>query len=146
MTRKKWTLLVIAAAGGRPVSPVQLQKSLFLLHQNLPDRLGVDRFYDFEPYDYGPFDGDIYTDAEALQEEGLVTIDVPLGQRYREYYATPVGLELSGTLRTKLDPAVREYLDSLVRWVRSLSFNALVQAVYSKYPEMAVNSVFRRPE
>lgn len=145
MTRKDWTLLVIAAAGG-PVSPVQLQKILFLLSENLgPERLRVERFYDFQPYDYGPFDGEIYSDAESLEAEGLVTIEVPLNQRYREYCATPAGHELAQTYRLRLDAAVREYLTHVVTWVRSLSFNALVQAIYKKYPRMATNSVFRTP-
>jgi hypothetical protein len=143
VTRKDWTLLVITAAGGRPVSPVQLQKALFLLGENLdPDQLGVETgFYEFEPYDYGPFDGAIYNDAETLEVEGLVTIEA--NRRFREYCATPAGLEVGMALRRRLDPAAPEYLDRLVGWVRSLTFNALVQAIYRKYPAMAANSVFR---
>jgi hypothetical protein len=35
MTRKDWTLLVIAASEKKPLQPVHLQKSLFLLARNL---------------------------------------------------------------------------------------------------------------
>ena len=43
MTRKNWTLLVVAAAQGRP-------KALFLLGRNLgPEQLQTADFYAFEP-------------------------------------------------------------------------------------------------
>jgi uncharacterized phage-associated protein len=144
MRARDWTLLVIAAAGGRSVSPVQLQKALFLLKQNLGTKLAREDFYEFEPYDYGPFNGTIYHDAEVLASEGLVSIDIPVSQRYREYSATAEGLARANTLRAAIDVQVREYLDRVVRWVRSLGFNALVQAIYDKYPWTAKNSVFRR--
>lgn len=144
MTRKDWTLLVVAAAGGKAVSPVQLQKTLFLLSRNLsPEDLGVDRLYDFEPYDYGPFDGAIYQDAERLEEEGYVAID-QAGSRFRSYRATPEGLDRADRLRAKLNPKAVAYLDRIITWVASLSFNQLLEAVYKAYPEMAKNSVFRR--
>ena len=69
MTPKDWTLLVLASAGG-PLSPVQLQKTLFLIDRNLSRaQRGVTRFYNFRAYDYGPFDSAIYTDAVILQTE-----------------------------------------------------------------------------
>ena len=100
-------------------------------------------FYDFRPYDYGPFDAEVYRDAERLRAEGSVIIDPTGGAAYRDYTATAAGIERASILRSELEPAVREYLDGVVVWVRSLSFNALVQAIYRDYPEMRVNSVFR---
>ena len=35
ITRREWNLLVLCAASGKPLSPVQLQKSLFLIQKNL---------------------------------------------------------------------------------------------------------------
>jgi uncharacterized protein YwgA len=84
MTPKDWTLLVIAAADPKPLQPVQLQKSLFLLGRNLsPEQLQVKEFYDFQPYDYGPFCSDIYSNAEKLSDEGLIRIDRPLSLSYQ---------------------------------------------------------------
>jgi len=143
MTRKDWTLLAIAAANGEPVSPVQLQKLLFLLGANLsPQQLGTGVFYHFTPYDYGPFDSAVYLDAEALEREGFVRIETPPGS-YREYTATPAGLSRAATLKGQLDPAVSAYLEQTAAWVRSLSFNDLLRAVYRAYPAMKVHSVFQ---
>jgi len=143
LTAKDWTLLTIASAKGDALSPVQLQKSLFLIGRNLSvsQRCGP-RFYKFKPYDYGPFNSQIYLDAESLSSEGM--IDVYSGVRaYREYAATRTGLARAKDLRSRLDPIARSYLDRVVAWTRGLSFGDLVRAIYSAYPEMRKNSVFR---
>lgn len=49
---------------------VQLQKSLFVLGRRRAKDLGGD-FYNFQPYDYGPFDASVYHDADALPLAGL---------------------------------------------------------------------------
>jgi hypothetical protein len=92
MTPKDWTLLVIAAAKPKPIQPVYLQKTLYLLEQRLSlKKLQVKRFYQFEPYDYGPFCPDIYSDAEDLMAQGLVHVDRPASQSYRFYSMTDLG-------------------------------------------------------
>jgi uncharacterized protein len=141
---KDWTLLVVAAAEGRPLTPVQLQKALFLIARNLTnEQRETALFYNFKPYDYGPFDQHVYQDAEQLRNEGLIIIDPSSGVTYRDYTATPLGLKSAQNLRSRLESPVCDYLDRVVAWVRSLSFNALVQAIYRHYPEMRANSVFR---
>jgi uncharacterized protein len=139
MTRKDWTLLVIAAAGGHSLSPVQLQKALFLLGENL--QLGAG-FFHFTPYDYGPFDSAVYSEAEGLEREGLVRIETP-PYSYREYRATDEGRARAEALRPQLAEGVAGYVDQVVTWVRSRSFNDLVRAIYQAYPKMKANSVFR---
>jgi hypothetical protein len=141
MTPKDWTLLVLAAAG-KPMSPVQLQKSLFLLSRNISsERLGP-HYYDFEAYDYGPFCQRVYADAQALEREGHVVITAQ-ESRYRQYAATPSGMELAGALRRRVGESSSAYLDEAVRWVLARTFNELVKAIYRSYPEMKVNSVFQ---
>lgn len=139
MRPKDWTLLVIAAADGREVSPVQLQKALFLLARRLP--LPAESSYQFDAYDYGPFCQTIYSDAEALAREGLVAIEH--GLPYRRYMATPAGREEAGRLRAQLDTRASNYLDEVASFVRRLSFKQLVEAIYAEFPEMRENSVYR---
>jgi len=144
VTRKEWTLLVIAAAEGEPLQPVQLQKALFLLAENLTDaQRQTDGFYDFQPYDFGPFAQAIYADADELGAEGLILIAQPHARAYREYIATVPGLKQAAMIRDQLAPAVAEYLSRVVTWARRLSFDQLVRAIYKKYPKMQVNSIFR---
>lgn len=143
MTPKDWTLLVIASRKGKPLRPVQLQKSLFLLERNLSlAQLKVESFYQFEPYDYGPFCSKIYSDAETLCIEGLVHIDrLPIS--YRLYSATEEGITASKEIIETLSPEIGDYLEKVVEWTSSLSFNDLVSAIYQAYPEMKENSIFR---
>jgi hypothetical protein len=141
---KDWTLLVIAAGHGAGLSPVQLQKSLFLIGQNLTfSRLCVERFYQFKPYDYGPFNSEIYEDAEELAFEGYVTLS-SAGRPYRRYSVTDSGLARADEIRKNLEVVSTKYLDDVVGWVRAQTFESLVKSIYKAYPQMRVNSIFQR--
>jgi uncharacterized protein YwgA len=143
MHARDWTLLVIAA-GRRPLSPVQLQKSLFLISAELSARQRrCESFYKFRPYDYGPFSSEIYRDAELLQTAGLITIEVEPGRRIRSYQASEAGFKRSRSLLSTLDVIARDYLQQVVNWVQSQPFESLVRAIYKAYPKMAANSIFR---
>jgi hypothetical protein len=138
MTRSDWTLLVLAAAEGAPLQPVQLQKVLFMLGKRLPHEV-ADHFYHFEPYHYGPFDADVYRDAEYMAAQGLVTIGAG---RWKTYAATPSGYVRAQKLAAER-PAAARFVGQLVGWARSLSFEQLVKSVYAEFPEYRVRSVFR---
>lgn len=142
LSRQDWALLVIAAAKGETLTPVQLQKCLFLLGQEKSDVIGSD-YYDFVAYDYGPFSSDIYRDAEQLENDGSVIIKYAPHGRWKEYLATPSGMQCADALRQSIDPEVTSFIDECVKWARNLSFRALVKAIYQQYPEYRANSVFR---
>jgi len=141
MERKNWTLLVINAAGFNGLSPVQLQKSLFLISKNLSSIVGSS-FYNFEPYDYGPFDANVYADARLLVQEGLVRMNRVSGQNWVYYTITPEGAEAARRVESTISPEAAEYVHKVVAWVRQLSFVDLITAIYRAYPEYQVNSVF----
>src|SRR5262245_55099470 len=125
-------MLAISSARGRGLSPVQLQKVLFLLGKELPLVVG-DRFYQFQPYNYGPFDKNVYQDAEGLSFAGYVSI--ANSTSVTEYSATPEGLAYAELIRAKAPQRGIEYLGKIVEWAQSLSFSGLVRAIYNKYPE-----------
>src|SRR5690348_6992526 len=115
LDKRDWLLLVIAAANGESLSPVQLQKVLFLIARNLePDQLRCKSFYDFKPYDYGPFDSNIYRDAEQLQAEGDIVITAPSTRTYREYLATPAGLGRARSIKGQLDATAQDFMQRAV--------------------------------
>ena len=141
MNREDW-LLVVVAAGERPLTPVQLQKTLFLIKQANLSEL-PDTFYDFKPYHFGPFDAQVYRDADMLFEEGLVV-------RHRSDSGTWIDTTITGKGRSKaqdleaeLRPVIVSYIHSLVRWAQGLSFRELVGSIYHKYPDYRANSVFQ---
>ena len=141
MDRKDWLLLVLSSGGS--LSPVQLQKSLFLIAQELTPSLFND-YYEFVPYDYGPFDSDIYSDAHTLQSEGHVVIDNPLARGWRRYSITDSGQEQAQSIRDQLDTGDVEKLDEVVSWVASQSFASLVRSIYERFPEYKTRSVFNQ--
>jgi len=141
MSARDWLLLTVASAKGDSVSPVQLQKALFLLGKEVGvGRLGKP-FYKFMAYDYGPFCASIYSDAEELDESGL--LEIHHGGRFKKYSATERGLEEAEEIRESADKDAVEFLDAVVDWVRSQSFDDLVRAISRKYPDMKKRSVFR---
>ena len=140
MCRREWCLFTIAAASGESLSPVQLQKALFLIGDNLHPS---EDFYHFAAYDYGPFCREVYEDAELLEAEELIRIMHSSEGGYREYLATPSGVQRAKALRAKINPDHASYVEEVVAWVRSCSFNELISAIYKAYPEMKAKSVFQ---
>jgi hypothetical protein len=134
-------MLAVAQAKGSGLSPVQLQKSLFLLGKELPTEVGFD-FYNFTPHYYGPFDSAIYNDANLLAGIGLVTRS-DSGRGFWEYAPTPEGITYAQKLKDAASPKAVAYLEKIVPWAQRLSFSALVRAIYAKYPEFRANSVFQ---
>jgi len=123
-------------------SPVQVQKALFLIDRQIPKLIGGP-FFDFRPYDYGPFDKDVYDTLEELAREGLVAVEAAPGMRWRRYRLSEAGQEEAQRVIRSLDPRAGDYIAKVSKFVRTLSFEQLVSAIYKAYPDMKVNSVFK---
>ena len=135
MDRQDWILTVTAIAQEPGLDSAQLQKSLFLLGEELPQLVGAD-YYRFYPYKYGPFDPAVYSDWCSLRDERLV-------QGHDTITATPAGRQKACSLLEELPDEVLAYLDAIVEWVQERSFQELCDAIYAKYPAMAVNSAMK---
>jgi hypothetical protein len=140
--RSDWLLLALDAAGSKGLSPVQLQKALFLLGKELPDVVAATGWYDFEPYNYGPFDSAVYSDAKNLANSREAEIVQREGETWNRYLITRDG-EVRASYVAREHPKVADYLRRLVAWVQAQTFQSLVSAVYAKYPDMRANSVFQ---
>ena len=139
MTRQDWLLLVLAAAGRKPLSPLQLQKSLFLVGYDLAKLVGAD-FYTFRPFDYGPFDATVYRDAEEQAAQGLVTIrSHPVTKRV--FSLTTTGVTWVRVLETELPASAVRHCRYVVQWAQSQTFQELTQAIYEQFPAYAERSV-----
>ena len=142
MDRKDWTTLVIDAAGPQGLSSVQLQKCLFLVGQSLPqaDRLS---FYQFVPYNYGPFSVSVYGDTEQLESAGLVSVVRSSFNGRATYMITPLGKERAKDIIADANGDTLAYLRTVVAWALPLSFAQIVKAIYVAYPAYQKNSVFQ---
>jgi len=141
MKREDWALLAINSAEEVFLSPVQLQKTLFLLAKKKPSAIGKG-FYKFIPYNYGPFCKDIYLDTERLATEGLLRFHKPIGQRWIGYVLTEKGKRYVQTLKNKVKKEDLNYLFLLINWIKKLSFKQLLSIIYKEYPKYRINSVF----
>ena len=142
MHREDFLLMVVAAGGGTPLTPVQLQKCLFLIRENLKGEI-PDRFYEFEPYHYGPFDAEVYSDADSLESQGLLVSVGSSQGTWLDRTITSAGLERAKAAEKELSYSVRTYIQVVVEWAQSLSFSRLVKSIYGEYPQYRKNSVFQ---
>lgn len=140
MRREDLTLIMLALAEGRQYTPVQIQKAMFLADDLA--REAFDSRYDFQPYDYGPFDPDVYRDVGRMEAEGLTRVSVT-SRGWNVYRATDAGRQRGRTLLDKLSVEQQKKLARISRFVRSLSFTDLVSSIYKAYPHMRERSVFR---
>ena len=142
LTRQDWLLLALSKSPGGALSPVQIQKALFLFNQEAGGSIGTE-FYSFEPYDYGPFDAAIYVDLRRMMNGGHVRGEWRPGRRWKSYTITRHGRRAALVLEHDADARLTEFLGRIVVWVKGRSFSDLLRSVYAAYPEFAVNSVFR---
>ena len=141
MERLELILAAMSPAGNDSFSPVQVQKLFFLLDMNIAKQTAGPHFK-FEPYDYGPFDKQVYLELGKLRDDGLVEIFEANQYGSRIYRLTNEGRRIGEEALCKLPEAVQKYICEVVKFIRSLSFAELVSAIYKSYPAMKVNSVF----
>ncbi len=143
MNRSEHVLAGLGTSDKAPFTPVQVQKLFFLLDRNGGGEFFGQPQFNFQPYDFGPFDKDVYTELESLSEEGLVEISYS-SAGLKNYRLTAVGQQRSEEVLAKLDARSRQFVANVAEWIRRQSFTGLLSTIYSLYPDMAEKSVFRR--
>ena len=141
MDRASYVLASMSPAKMGDFSPVQLQKLFFLLDRNIANHTGGP-YFNFVPYDYGPFDSEVYKQLRELESSELANVNGSDWQPYRTYRLTSAGQEQGLQQFLEFSSEVQEYIKEIVEFVRAASFSRLISSIYSAYPEMKVNSVF----
>ena len=138
MKRPEVVLTAMAAGGaGTQFDPVRVQKLLFLVDKEIPQFVEGPHF-DFKPYNYGPFDGAVFQELNALSMENEVGID---HNRYCLYSLTDSGHARGAAMLAELPQEIARYLQDAAQWVLSQTFRQLLAAIYQHYPDMVVNSI-----
>ena len=140
MDKKQIVLAGLYPASQKNHTPVQVQKLFFLLDKNIPQLIDGPLF-DFQPYNYGPFDKNVYRTIEELSEEGLVEINPAFSML--TYRLTSEGQNEGEKIFNSLDPVAQKYINEISNFVLTHSFSSLVSAIYKAYPDMRQNSVFQ---
>ena len=127
--RQKTLLFMIDRLGGL-VDRLKLTKLCFLLSREAPNR-GGDSFYQFVPYQYGPFSFTLYHEVGSLVRDGL------LSEPDRHHWTlTPAARKTLTGLPNHLGIDVLWAVEQYGRF----SSRALPDLVYRKYPWFTINS------
>jgi hypothetical protein len=121
---------------------VQVQKLFFLIDKRAAADVGGPHF-EFRPYDYGPFDSNVYVAIEALAARGLAAVHRPPEFRMKKFRLTQDGQARGDEVFQSLPPGVQDFMTRACDFVRNTPFAELVSAIYKAYPEMRERSVFR---
>jgi hypothetical protein len=123
-------------------TPVQLQKLFFLIDKEIGNRIGGP-YFNFIPYNYGPFDKHLYDYLKNLENQGKVQILISASSSLPKYKVTTKGFEEGErVLNEGIEQKLSGYIKLLNEYVLSLSFSDLLSAIYKKYPDMKKNSIF----
>ena len=140
MDKMSVILMGMAPAGGELHSPVQVQKLFFLIDRNMASILGGPIF-NFQPYNYGPFDKTVYEILEEMANLGMV--EIVRMENWKSYRLTAAGQDAGNEILCGLPAPYKKYIEDLSKFVRRLTFSQLVSAIYKQYPDMRANSVFQ---
>lgn len=141
VNRSDILLAIIAAADGKPLEPVHLQKVAFLVAQEFGAELPED-YYEFDKNLYGPFSAIIYSDVDLLDYWGQIKIHWHAQHSKRKYAIVDrhviESLDIPGH--------ILNYIKETVAWAIKMSFGELVRSIYFEFPEYRENSAFRYSE
>lgn len=123
-------ILSILFEADKKVSKMTLLKLLFLIRKET-DISNLIRFYDFFPYDFGPFSFTVYRDLSELHRLGFISENEKFVWTKEVATAgSPVGLRKN--LSARLLPILRNY--------SSMAQDELLDYVYEKYTWYATRS------
>ena len=131
MLKRQRILLGIVLSARQPLNRTRLFKLAFLLRQETS--VGKDNsFYDFVPYDYGPYSFTLEKELAELTRFGFID---PERLQANEEFLTTIQSELG-----RMDLKMTEAIDHVIQEYGALSRQSLVNHVYKKYPWFASRS------
>lgn len=133
MLNRQKSLLYMIEKAGRPVTRLELTKWAFLLAHEMPS-CGGNAFYQFLPYQRGPFSFCLYQEAGLLVRNGYLT-----DQDKTWHIVEDVQHPTAGLPRPVQEDAAR-----VVDRFGNRSSGALRDYVYQRFPWFTVNSTVRR--
>ncbi len=124
--RQKVLLGLLENSPRESVSKIQMMKWLFLLKEE--ESIGKHgSFYDFLPYDYGPYSFQVYKDVAELERLGLIA-------------SGKESFRLLANAKEVLSPRVQEALQRILERYAGFPNKELMEYVYECYPWYASRS------
>jgi hypothetical protein len=153
---------------GEPIEGItRLDKLMYLLSKSPEFAQIIDKGYQFEADNFGPFAPELFDDIEALKQEKVIAvtstretknkietideeyvekeIDIASWKSYpvEKYELTESGMKIGSLLYNCLSEKQKAELKNIKSVFGKMSLNALLHFVYSKYPDMTGKSKIR---
>jgi hypothetical protein len=119
--RVGWLLLAIAVSGRSGLSPLQLQRSLFLVAQKRGEQVGPG-FYEFEANGSGPSSADLYGDLDALVSSDHLLKEWVPDSSCSAFHLSASGSARAEAFRRKAKRDALSGLEDAVAWVKEQSY------------------------
>lgn len=143
-SRQEILLVFLGAGGGQELDPIRIMKGLFVFGREAPQEwFPPEAHYEFEPYLYGPCSFQIYADLDQLVALGHAQHRRAPGRSWKYYSLTRKGARFAKRIARAMHPDAIKYLQAIREVMSTLSFRQLLTQIYRRYPEYAVNSVFK---
>jgi hypothetical protein len=144
LTQKQATLLLYFLGTERKLDPIRIMKGIFIFTMEAPDAwLTPDSRYNFKPYSWGPYSKEVDSDLSRLTLYGYLNQTQAIGKSWNYYSLSALGKEKAAEAAAALPPAAVAYLSKIREFLLGLTFRKLLDTVYARWPEYAVNSVFK---
>lgn len=144
LTWPQATVLEFLSGSDKQLDPIRIMKGLFVFSMEAPEAwLPKEERHHFVPYSYGPYSQQVNSDLGQLGIKGYVQMTLVPGKSWSYYSLTSEGESVAERIAPAFNPAAIDYLRRLREFVVNLSFRQLLDTIYAKYPEYAVNSVFK---
>lgn len=115
---------------------LMLFKQFFVFVKEIkPD---LETYFDFVPYDYGPYSFKLKDTLDALESSGFIRTEKH--ENDIDYYLTEKGLVKAKESLTKINQEIIDRIKKLRNDGARLGYFKVLQHIYSKYPEYTTGS------
>ena len=166
-------VLVLLFVGGakestneKIVGNTRLDKLMFLLKRETDLKKYIEGNFSFDAYNFGPYSSELFDSVQALVNAGLIKAERSKTEEYLEeadryqieeqladysegpkstvvYSLTQDGETVASELFKSLSKTEQDQIVAVKKNFNSINLKRLLQYIYKKYPETAINSLIK---
>ncbi|MCK4797418.1 MAG: hypothetical protein KAT05_08555 [Spirochaetes bacterium] len=141
---EEWVLIFFYAGADNSDQPtingfLMFTKQFFVFVKEINKFL--DEYFNFIPYDYGPYSFVLKNDIDNISKKGF--IEIKKYEDRQDFILTESGIKKSRILFDRVDEKTKESLQNLRREATELGYRGVLRYVYSRYPEYTTASKIR---
>jgi hypothetical protein len=143
-TSRQKLLLLFLSVDEDKLDPIRIQKGMFIFGQEAPkDWIPPTERYKFVPYNFGPCSFELYDDLSLLEVLGFLNSEIIPGKSWNYYSLTKKGKGIIPEIMKSFPREAYEFMIQIRQFLKKVTFEILLKAVYKAYPKYAEKSVFK---